>query len=99
MPKTGTILVSDGNMEGELAIEPSLRVANHSPTGFAWGYPGSGPAQTALAILLDYTKDPEKSDFLHQQFKFDFIATMPDEGGKITGAEIDEWLKAKREEG
>jgi len=24
---------------------------NHSPTGFEWGYGGSGPAQLALAIL------------------------------------------------
>lgn len=29
-------------------------VYNHSPTGFEWGYGGSGPAQTALAILCDY---------------------------------------------
>ena len=31
----------------------SLRVRSHSPTGYAWGYQGSGPAQLALAILLD----------------------------------------------
>jgi hypothetical protein len=28
-----------------------LDLANHSPTGFAWGYGGSGPAQLALAII------------------------------------------------
>ncbi len=27
---------------------------NHSPSGFEWGYGGSGPAQLALAILADF---------------------------------------------
>ena len=27
-----------------------LDLANHSPTGFSWGYGGSGPAQLALAL-------------------------------------------------
>lgn len=26
----------------------------HSPTGFEWGYGGSGPADLALAILVDF---------------------------------------------
>src|SRR5467141_965015 len=30
-----------------------LEARNHSPTGFAWGYGGSGPAQLALALLID----------------------------------------------
>lgn len=33
--------------------EKSLKLVNHSPTGFAWGYGGSGPAQMALAVLLE----------------------------------------------
>lgn len=32
-----------------------LDVRDHSPTGFAWGYGGSGPAQLALALLIDAT--------------------------------------------
>ncbi len=32
----------------------SLKVENHSPDGFSWGYKGSGPAQLALAILLEH---------------------------------------------
>jgi hypothetical protein len=32
---------------------PSQRLWNHSPDGFEWGFGGSGPAQLALAILLD----------------------------------------------
>lgn len=31
-----------------------LEIRSHSPTGFEWGYGGSGPAQLALAILADH---------------------------------------------
>ena len=44
--------VPDGTMY-PLDLERSLRVASHSPSGFEWGYAGSGPHQLALAILLD----------------------------------------------
>ena len=31
------------------ALDPRFDLWNHSPTGFEWGYGGSGPAQLALA--------------------------------------------------
>ena len=31
----------------------------HSPSGFSWGYSGSGPAETALNILADYFGEHE----------------------------------------
>jgi len=37
----------------ELDPKPSQKFRNHSPTGFAWGYGGSGPTQLALAVLLE----------------------------------------------
>ena len=33
------------------ALRLRLDLFNHSPTGFEWGYAGSGPVQLALAIL------------------------------------------------
>ncbi|RYC66318.1 DUF6166 domain-containing protein [Spirosoma sordidisoli] len=36
-----------------LSPERSQQFKNHSPDGFAWGYGGSGPAQLALAVLID----------------------------------------------
>lgn len=36
------------------ALPLCLHVRNHSPTGFEWGYLGSGPAQLALALLVHY---------------------------------------------
>lgn len=46
---------------------------NHSPDGFNWGYGGSGPSQLALAITLELTGKPTG----YQQFKWDFIANLP----------------------
>ena len=40
-------------------LNPRLDLWNHSPTGFEWGYGGSGPAQLALAILADHLRDNE----------------------------------------
>ena len=31
-----------------------LEYCNHSPTGFEWGYGGSGPSQLAFCILLQF---------------------------------------------
>jgi peptide/nickel transport system substrate-binding protein len=39
---------------------PLRHVSVHSPTGLEWGYGGSGPADTALAILLDATGEADR---------------------------------------
>ncbi|MGH6693352.1 MAG: DUF6166 domain-containing protein [Gammaproteobacteria bacterium] len=71
-----------------------LDLSNHSPTGFEWGYGGSGPAQLALAILADYLDDAEALP-LYQDFKRDVIAGLGDEW-RITGGAIDNWLALRR---
>ena len=53
----------------------SQAVYNHNPEGFNWGYGGSGPAQLALAILLECT-DTQTAKRNYQQFKFDVIAGL-----------------------
>lgn len=60
-----------------LDLEASLKVVNHSPTGFCWGYGGSGPAQLSLAILLDhFNGDRERALALYQDFKFKVVARL-----------------------
>ncbi len=54
-----------------------LDLFNHSPTGYEWGYYGSGPAQLALALLAHALKDDERAVRLHQRFKTRVIAPMP----------------------
>lgn len=63
------------NRVGELPLR--LDVVNHSPTGFAWGYAGSGPSQLALAILLDHLGDKARALRIYQDFKFRCIANFP----------------------
>jgi Family of unknown function (DUF6166) len=54
-----------------------LDLANHSPTGFEWGYGGSGPAQLALALLADCLGDDEQALGLYQQFKWAVVVQLP----------------------
>ena len=51
----------------------SQKHRNHSPDGFNWGYGGSGPAQLALAIMLELT---DKADG-YQDFKWSVITPLP----------------------
>ena len=50
-----------------LRWQMSLRICNHSPTGPDWGFGGSGPAQLALAMLLEVT-DPATAGAHYQEF-------------------------------
>ena len=64
---------------------------NHSPTGIAWGYGGSGPAQCAFAILMDYLGDEQRARSLYQDFKFTIIARLPsNQPWMVTGRQIEQ---------
>ncbi len=67
----------------KLAPARSINLVNHSPDGFAWGYGGSGPAQLALAILLEYmSEDFARANY--QKFKAEFVAKLPQRDFDIT---------------
>jgi hypothetical protein len=71
-----------------LQLAPSLRVRNHSPTGFEYGYGGSGPAQLALAILL-HEYDQVTAVRYYQHFKWRAIARLNRrEPFELTSAQI-----------
>lgn len=76
---------------------PSQALRNHSPDGFAWGYQGSGPAQLALALLLDATGgDTAAAGANYQEFKRAFVGNWSRLGPWVmTAEEIREWLKAR----
>lgn len=59
-----------------LDLKKSLAVSNKSPSGFAWGYGGSGPAQLALAILLEVLPKAEAIS-KYQKFKEEVVANLP----------------------
>ena len=99
MDETGAYFIPESVRDFELRRvngEPSADVPHklvyHSPTGFEWGYGGSGPADLALNILASFL--PLRQAWaLHQPFKWRFIATMPREGGTIKGDDIRQFLK------
>ncbi len=70
--KVEVVVTADG---APLDWRSSLAVRNHSPTGPARGYGGSGPAQLALAILLAVT-DEATAERFYQRFKWDVIAPI-----------------------
>jgi hypothetical protein len=84
----------------KLRPDASQRVRNHSPTGFNWGYSGSGPAQLALAILLDhFGGDKERAQRHYQTFKFKIVAGWPqDNGWVITSNDIDRFIAEQEKE-
>ena len=74
--------------------KPSQDIINHSPNGFNWGYTGSGPAQLALALLYDITKNKDLSLRYYQDFKFQIIASFGDTW-KLEEADILNWIKLR----
>ncbi|MFB6272163.1 MAG: DUF6166 domain-containing protein [Salinibacter sp.] len=86
--------------DGKQPLDPRLDLDNHSPTGFECGYGGSGPHQTALAILAHHLGDDNRAQALKHAFVRDVISQLQvprDQDWEITGEEIDRWM-AKEEQ-
>jgi Family of unknown function (DUF6166) len=79
-----------------LTPKRSQAVWNHSPDGFEVGYGGSGPAQLALAILLEAGVDDERAVTLHEIFKWTFIATR--QAPFRLDLDVRTWADAQRQE-
>lgn len=75
-------------------LDLRLEVRNHSPTGFAWGYGGSGPAQLALALLMDALSDQAMALSHYQEFKRDHVARWTN-SWSITAEEIQFYVLSK----
>lgn len=77
----------------DLHPDESLKLRNHSPTGFQWGYAGSGPAQLALALLLHATRgNRECAIDLYQRYKRDVVSQWEQSGWVTTRAQILRWI-------
>ena len=79
-------------------LDPRLDLRNHSPTGFEWGYGGSGAAQLALAILADHLGDDEQAFDFYQRFKWAVIAELPRNEWVLTSDQVEQALHKLREE-
>lgn len=79
-------------------LNPRFDLRNHSPTGFEWGYGGSGPAQLALAILADHSQDLELAQKYYQDFKFKVVGRLSSDAWSLSSDEIDKALQDIRSE-
>ena len=66
------------------ALDPRFDLRSHSPSGFAWGYGGSGPAQLSLALAADVLGDDYKAQKVYQRLKFKLVGGLPHEGWTLT---------------
>lgn len=81
-------------------LNPRLDLWNHSPTGFEWGYCGSGPAQLALAIVADHLADDRQALDVYQRFKWAVIAELPrSRSWTLTSRDIDRAIEAIHDHG
>ena len=79
--------------EGKLhRLNPRLDIWNKSPTGFEWGYGGSGPAQLAIALLADAYDDKIATQYF-QNFKRDVVSTFSKDRWELTEDEIKETVE------
>ena len=58
-----------------------------SPSGPAWGYGGSGPAQLAIAVLAHAYNDEFACEH-YQRFKRE---ELPEDGWTLTKQDLDQW--------
>lgn len=78
-----------------LSPAKSQKIRNHSPDGFEWGYGGSGPAQLALALLLEETSIDEACAY-YQAFKWDIVARWDKDGWELPSEQVQSFLAEQR---
>ena len=79
-------------------LDPRFDLRNHSPTGFEWGYGGSGPAQLALAILADHFGNDEIAQGLYQDFKFKVIGRLIENEWTLNSENIDSAIRELKQD-
>jgi hypothetical protein len=98
------IVVMSTNGEVWANVPLYLDEVNHSPTGFEWGYNGSGPSQLAYAILRTYFELVDVCDSgaakrfakrCYVKFKNNFVAKWGEEWN-ISHHEIDTWVGGEK---
>ena len=103
------VICSDGTSS---RVDPSVMGHSASPSGYEWGYGGSGPFCTAHSVLTHYLQNhypsllcglptpnpPEAPRGLAQKFKAHFICRMDKDGDRLRTTVITQWLEENLEE-
>lgn len=89
------VMVNDITIQGKGGtFYPLKHHVRHSPSGFNWGYNGSGPAELSRCILIDYLGTERVSSALYQEFKARYIAGLAqDRGWEISEAALISFLR------
>ncbi|WP_123539272.1 DUF6166 domain-containing protein [Halosimplex salinum] len=99
----GQAVVLNLSEHRRLSLERSLDLINHSPSGFEWGYSGSGPAQLACALLLDYYDDEQAAREHYIAFRNQVVSQLECDGTAacwhLTGEEIDAAMATLTDDG
>jgi len=90
------VSVIDDRTKRASMLDGGYRYVNHSPTGFEWGYLGSGPAQLAFAILLDHFGAAGEALLFYQDFKVHIVSMLNTDTWALTTAEIEAALERIR---
>lgn len=61
---------------GAIPLPLRLDLCSHSPTGFNWGYRGSGPAQLALALAAHALGDDQRALAIYHRLKDKLVNNM-----------------------
>ncbi len=75
-------------------LNPRFDLRNHSPSGYEFGFAGSGPAQLSLALLADALADDEKAQDSYQSVKFKVIARLSGDRFDLTDEQIKQTVAA-----
>jgi hypothetical protein len=109
VPLTNGIVMELADTGATVTNVPHL-VVHHSPTGFSFGYGGSGPADLALNIVeavlrrMDYQGEKTRcfdgrcftlAYRLHQEFKWEFVATARGMGAAIPYETVEAWIRER----
>ena len=86
-PTSQTCIVTVEVNRRRRMLRPRLDIRNHSPTGFEWGYGGSGPAQLALALVADCCGREFAVPSIYQKVKR-LVADLPHDGWILTEQQV-----------
>ncbi|MBD0864227.1 MAG: hypothetical protein GDA36_00765 [Rhodobacteraceae bacterium] len=90
----GKIYIGDRTIDGCLVtvddtpLDLALSVKAISDDGIEWSYEGAGPAQLALAILVDHLGNADQALRLHEGFMRHVVANFDNEW-EMSSTDID----------
>lgn len=91
-----TIMDETGD-ERVLPLPPIIqgREFRHSPSGFQWGYGGSGPGELARAILVAVIPDDDRVRYpmCYQRLKQEWIASIKADEFEFDVKDVREWYE------